>query len=241
MTTIAKILMAILLALFTASCSFNINLDSGEKGNGIVIQDTRTVTEEFTAISASEGLDVYITQANETSISIEADENIEALIRTDIKDGKLTIHTSENIGRATKKIYVTLPIITELKSSSGANIKTKNSIKTDKIKLVTSSGAHLKLDIIANNISAHSSSGSSIKISGNTSNLTTKASSGAHIRAKNLITKTCNAKASSGSGIVVNVLHLLNANASSGGNISYTGKANVKSNSSISGSITKKS
>lgn len=239
MTTIAKILISILLALFISSCSFNANFGTGERGSGVVTQDTRNASEEFTTISAAEGLDVYVTQANETSIYIEADDNIIDFIKTDIKDGKLSIHTSKNIGNATKKIYVTLPIITKLKSSSGANVIVKNTIETNKIALNASSGSNIKLEITANEIKAKSSSGANIRISGSTNNLFTNASSGSNIKAKKLITKTCNAAASSGSGISLNVSEDLKANASSGGAISYTGNANVEKNNSVSGSIKK--
>mgnify|MGYP000527351014 CR=1 FL=1 len=237
MTTIAKILISILLALFISSCSFNTG--SGVGGNGIVTKDTRNTPEKFTIISTTEGLNVYITQANVTSIHVEADENIIDFIKTDIKNGKLSIHTSENIGFATKKIHVTLPLITELKSSSGANVIVKNVIETNKIALNASSGSNIKLEITAHEIKAKSSSGANIRISGNTNNLFTNASSGSNIKAKKLITKTCNAAASSGSGISLNVSEDLRANAYSGGAISYTGNADVEKNKSVSGSITK--
>ncbi|MEO0473172.1 MAG: DUF2807 domain-containing protein, partial [Bacteroidota bacterium] len=46
------------------------------------------------------------------------DSKLIDLIGTDIKNGKLRIHAIENIGRATKKIYVSLPEVTALESSS---------------------------------------------------------------------------------------------------------------------------
>ncbi len=239
MTTIVKILISIVLALFVSSCVFNGNFSNGKKGNGLVIEDTRETPEEFTEVSAAEGLEVYITQSNKTSILVKADENIIDLINTDIKNGKLYIHTSENIGSATKKIHISLPIITQLKSSSGANLIAENTIEADNIELNASSGANVKLDVTANKVSITTSSGANIRVSGNTSYLATNASSGAQIKANKLITKTCNAKASSGSGITVNVLDILNANASSGGNISYTGQPQVEKTKSVSGSITK--
>ena len=97
MTTLARITIGLLIALFSSSCAFDLNFGNGKKGNGVVAEESREVTEEFTAVLASEGLDVYVVQDSEFSIRVEADENIIDLIGTDIDDGRLRIHAIENI------------------------------------------------------------------------------------------------------------------------------------------------
>ena len=95
MTTLVRITIALVLALLLTSCGFDINFGdfgTGEKGNGVVVEETREITEEFTVVSASEGIDVFVTQGSDFDISVEADENIMDLIGTDIKNGKLKIH-----------------------------------------------------------------------------------------------------------------------------------------------------
>lgn len=239
MTTLAKIAIALLMALFMSSCAFDINFGQGKHGNGVVVEDSRNVSEEFTVVSASEGLDVYVTQADEFSIEVEADENIIDLIGTDIKNGKLRIHAIENIGRATKKVYVSMPNITGLESSSGADLIATNVIETDKIKLNSSSGADLKLEVKADEVSADASSGADIRLSGETNVLRVDASSGSDIKARDLLSKTCNADASSGADITVSVSESLVADASSGADIKYSGDANVQAKKSASGSVHK--
>lgn len=228
MTTLAKIAIALLMALFMSSCAFDINFGQGKHGNGVVTEDSRNVSEEFTVVSASEGLDVYVTQADEFSIEVEADENIIDLIGTDIKNGKLRIHAIENIGRATKKVYVSMPNITGLESSSGADLIATNIIKTDKIDLSSSSGADLKVEVNADEVVADASSGADIRLSGETNILYVDASSGSDIKARDLMSKTCNADASSGADITVSVSESLVADASSGADIKYSGDANVQ-------------
>ncbi|AKA33890.1 head GIN domain-containing protein [Flagellimonas lutaonensis] len=239
MTTLAKIAIAFLLALFASSCAFDINFGDGKKGNGVVVDEARKVMEDFTVVSAAEGLDVFVTQGDEYSISVEADENVIALIATDIKDGKLRIHTVENIGRATKNIYVTLPTVTALESSSGADLIVQDLIRTDRIELDASSGSDLHVEVQAREVYADASSGADIKVSGITDRLEADASSGADIRARELVAKTCHADASSGSDISVNVSETLVADASSGADISYTGEARVTKKKSVSGSVHK--
>jgi len=158
MTTLVRIAIGLVLALFASSC-ININFGNGKKGNGVVAEETRKITEDFTEISAAEGLDVFITQGDEFEIMVEADENVIELIATDIRDGKLRIHTTENIGRATKKIYVSLPEITVLESSSGADLIGQNEIKANKLDLEASSGSDIEVEVVASKIEADASSG----------------------------------------------------------------------------------
>ncbi|MEO0504573.1 MAG: head GIN domain-containing protein [Bacteroidota bacterium] len=239
MTTLARIAIALLVALFASSCNFDVNFGSGKKGNGDVVEEKRSVSEDFEVVSASEGLDVFVTQDKDFSISVEADENVIDLIATDIKDGKLRIHTLENIGRATKNVYVTLPQIDALKSSSGADLIVQNVVSSESIELDASSGSDLQVELVATQVSADASSGADIRVSGEAKTLIADASSGADIRAKALQVEDCNAEASSGADINVNVSKTLVANASSGADISYTGEASVQKRKSSSGSVHK--
>ena len=239
MTTLVKILITLVLALFLSSCVFDVNFGDGKKGNGVVVDESRNVTDEFTAVYASEGLDVFVTQDEEFSITVEADENIIDLIGTDIRDGRLKIHAIENIGRATKNIYVTLPDVKVLETSSGADLVSKGMIQADRIELEASSGSDLHVEVTANEVVAETSSGADIKVSGTAEMLYADASSGSDIRARDLLTKRCNADASSGADISVNVSESLVADASSGADISYTGEASVQQKKSVSGSVNK--
>ncbi|WP_420319751.1 head GIN domain-containing protein [Flagellimonas sp.] len=239
MTTLARIAIAFILAVFASSCIMDVNFGNGKKGNGEIVEENREVTEDFTVVSASEGLDVFVTQDSDYKISVEADENIIDLIGTEIRDGKLRIHAIENIGRATKKIYVSMPEVTGLKSSSGADLIAQNVIESEKIELDASSGSDLRVELVAEEVSADASSGAGIKISGKTNILYADASSGADIRARELLTKKCNADASSGADISVNVSESLIADASSGADIRYSGEASVETKKSVSGSVHK--
>ncbi|MBT8312200.1 MAG: DUF2807 domain-containing protein [Flavobacteriaceae bacterium] len=237
MTTLAKITIAVLMALFLSSCAFDMSWGEGKRGNGIVEEERREITDDFTVITASEGLDVYVTQDRDFEILVEADENVIDLIGTDIKNGRLKIHAIENIGRATKKIYVTLPEITSLRTSSGADLTTREVISADKISLDASSGSDLRVELKADEVNADTSSGASIRISGEANILYADASSGSDIKAGAFEVKTCEADASSGADIRVNVSERLIADASSGADIKYTGKAQVKKSKSVSGSV----
>lgn len=235
----AQLLLAFgILTLFTA-CHFDFNL--GEKGNGKVTTEDRQIEGDFDQIKGSRGLDIYLSEGSENKIKIEADSNLHELIETTVDNGKLIITSSENIGHATsKKVYVTYKNLSGIAASSGADIVVNSVLKNETLNLDASSGSEIKLEIFAKDAYVKTSSGADIKISGKAGSLMAKASSGGEINAKDLMVATCNADASSGGGITVNVKDRLEGEASSGGDVSYYGNPQeVNKNKGSSGSFNK--
>ncbi len=221
--------------------SCNLNIHTGENGNGNVVTEERTVSEDFNEVRGSAGLDVYLTQGDENKIMVEADENLLQYIETDIEDGKLHITTSENIGNSkSKKVYVTYKELIAVEASSGADVTGNSVIKSENLSLKSSSGADLKVEVFAKDLIAKSSSGADLEVSGKASSLRADASSGSELDAKELLVINCNAEASSGAGVTVNVKEKLETQVSSGGDINYYGNPiSVNSNESHSGSVNK--
>lgn len=226
------------LLMLLSGCQFNI---LGKNGNGNVITQERGVSENFTGVRGSAGMNVFLTQGSENEIVVEADENLLPYIETTVEDGKLHITTSENIGRAkAKKVYVTFIALNNIEASSGAEVTGNSVIKSENLSLRSSSGGELKVEVFSKDLSVQSSSGGEIDIAGKASNFVAKASSGGEVDAKKLLTLSCKAKVSSGGEIVVNVRDTLDSQVSSGGEIKYYGNpASVKSNKSTSGSLRK--
>ena len=141
----------------------------------------------------SQGLDLYITQSNDISLSIEADENLLDLIMTEVENDVLRIYTTENIRRAaSKKIMLNISDISVIKATSGSDVYSTNTIEVDDLKLNTTSGADMKLDVNTQTLNCHSTSGSDIKITGTTDVLVASATSGSDIDARNLSSEKSN-------------------------------------------------
>lgn len=240
MATLTKIIVTALLCVLLMSCNFDMNF--GVKGNGDVTTTNRELNESFNAISANEGLDVYITQGDSESVRVQADENLQEIIITEVNNGVLKIHTEDNIGYAsTKKVIVNFKSIDKISASSGSDVISTNTITVDELEVYTSSGSDAKLDVNVEHLVCNSSSGSDIKISGTTNTLRAEASSGSDIKAANLQATTTMAKANSGADVTVNTSKELTASASSGGDINYYGNPKkVEKNDGPSGSIRKR-
>ncbi|MGO3184021.1 MAG: head GIN domain-containing protein [Aequorivita sp.] len=226
-------------ALAVTSC--NININNGEKGNGNLVTQERDVTENFTEVRGSAGLDVYLTQGDTNKIVVETDENLQQYIETNVKNGKLHVTTSENIGRSkAKKVYVTFMELNNIEASSGADVIGNSIIKSKNLSLRSSSGADLEVEVFSQELTIKSSSGSEVDVSGKASTLKADASSGSEIDAEKLMVVNCNAEASSGAEVTVNVKDRLETHVSSGGSIKYYGDpVSVDSNKSHSGSVKK--
>ena len=241
MTTLTKFIVGIILSLMLFSCQFDSNFGFGVRGNGDVETVERSISGDFDAIKVSRGLDVYLTQSNETSITVEADENLHDIIVTEIEGNTLHIYADENISHSSsKKVMVSFKDISRISSTSGSDVYSTNIITAQNLELSTTSGSDMELEIDANVVECSATSGSDLRLSGNTNKLYATATSGSDIKAGNLKAKICEAKATSGADITVNSSDELYAKASSGGDIKYYGNPEkITKKGGVSGSVRK--
>lgn len=222
-----KVVITILSLLLLQSC---VNTNWGNEtisGNGKIVEVNRTVTEPFNAISAKNGLEVIITPESNVSIVVDADENLQDHIFTEVKEGTLIIYSDVNIMDAeAKKIHVSASNINKIASSSGATVKSKKELNYSNLELESSSGSTINIDVAANSLFCESSSGSSIRVKGKANSINTKSSSGSSIHLEQLLAENGVASASSGSTTKVQVTNELKAEASSGASINYYAKPN---------------
>lgn len=224
MSTLVRIVVTSILSIIMLSCDFSLNIGTGIDGNKKVVTQDRNISNNFESIKVSQGLDLYITQSNDVSLSVEADENLHNIIMTDVENGTLLIYTTENIRRAaSKKINLSIDNISAIKATSGSDVFSTNTIKTNSLELNCTSGADITLDVKTETLNCYSTSGSDIRISGTTKSLFAEATSGSDIKASDLIAETSKVKATSGADISVNTSKELTARATSGGDIRYSG------------------
>jgi uncharacterized protein YxeA len=60
-------------------------------------------TESFTGIKVSTGIDVYLKQGDDESLTVEADENLHEYIITEVRNGILDVYSDANIRDAERK------------------------------------------------------------------------------------------------------------------------------------------
>lgn len=226
MRTLVKItvLISIYLTLLFTTTSCFVDGVIGIKGNRNIVSEERSIRSDFDIINVQQGINLYVTQGKPTDIRVEADENILDLLITEVKNNELHIYFEKNVHQAkARNVYLTTENISKIKASSGASVKSENTIQATSLNLDSSSGSSIKIHANANEITSESSSGSTITIFGKSQMLSAEASSGSTINAEELKTVNAKTEASSGANIDVNVTGKLMAKASSGGDIDYEG------------------
>lgn len=239
-TKTTKLAFVFLMTVVCTSCV--IEAFNGIKGDRNVVTENRKITEDFTAIRTSTGLDVNITQENQNAVIVEADENLQNLIVTEVENGVLKIYSEKNIWSAkSKKVHVSIKKLNSLKASSGSEVRSVKKIQSEEISIGASSGASVRMTVVANSIATNTSSGATIRVSGSADNHAAKASSGSSIKAYDLISKNVIVNVSSGANIDIHASEKIEARASSGGDIDYKGTPKkVLRRSSSGGSISDK-
>lgn len=237
MKAFTKILALSILFFSTTSCF--IDNFTGIKGNGNVISENRKIDSDFDAIKVSQGIELILTQSEEFSLTVAADENIMDLLKTDVKGNTLHISFEKNVYRASsRKVYLSTETVSSLTTSSGANIVSENTIKSENLDLDASSGSSINIKIRAQFVQCETSSGATMNVYGTTKSSKFRASSGSTIHADTLKSENTTAKVSSGANIDVYASESLTAKASSGGDIDYAGNPKaIDKDTSSGGSV----
>ncbi|TAJ11493.1 DUF2807 domain-containing protein [Marinilabiliaceae bacterium JC017] len=225
------------LALFTSGTLFS----------DIFAQETETrEIPDVTKVSVSSGINLYITQGNETSLVIEAEKDQMNKIVTEVKGNQLRIYR-ESSGWSWKgwndvpKVKLTIKEIEQIMLSGGADVYSKNTLKANSLSVKASGGADAFLNVDTRELHLQSSGGADIKVEGKTEYLTANSSGGSDIMAKDLAAKIVKASASGGGDATVYATEEINANASGGGDVLYYGNpAKKQISESGGGDVTKK-
>jgi hypothetical protein len=236
MKSVKFLIMAAITLIF--STSVDAQIFKTVRGNGNVITKERTASS-FNGISVSTGIDVYLKQGDKETISIEADENLQDYIITEVKGGVLHVYSEYNIREAKmKRVHVTMKEITSLKTSSAGDIVGETQLKGDKIQIGSSSAGNIKVDLIATQLDVNISSSGDVELTGEADKIDIDLSSAGDLSAYDLKVKEADISASSAGDAKITVSERLTANVSSAADVSYRGNPKyIMAHSSSAGSI----
>lgn len=232
---------AIIIAILcTSACSQGQFRKTVYGNNNVVTKERKT--ESFTGISVSTGIDVFLRQGNNETLSVEADENLHEYIITEVKQGVLHVYTDANIRQAERKrVYVTMKEVESVRTSSAGDVIGETPIKGDRLELSASSAGDIKLEVSAKEVKVNISSSGDITLSGEADILDANLSSAGDLNAFNLEVREADVSASSAGDADVNVSERIRARASSAGDINYRGDPQyVDAHSSSGGGIRKR-
>ncbi|MEO7263643.1 MAG: head GIN domain-containing protein [Ferruginibacter sp.] len=207
----------------------------------------RTITGSFSAVSVASGIELLLTQGDDISLAVSASETkYEERLKTVIENNVLKIYYDNagiswvNEKKRSLKAYLSFRTLEKIIASSGASVKAAGKLNFNMLELKINSGALVKFDMFAKEISVRGDSGAEASLSGNAEKVEINVSSGASFKGFDLKTSFCTAKASSGGSVRINIEKELSAKANSGGDIRYSGTGVIKEINVNSGGSVKK-
>jgi len=199
----------------------------------------------FHAIEVSGGIDLYLSQGNETVVVSASSSEHRDRIRTIVEDGVLKIwYENRNglhfdWGSYKLRAYVSVKDLDRLQASGGSDVSTDGVIKMDHLKLRISGGSDFDGKVEVNELNAEASGGSDVSISGKAQRLVIDVSGGSDFKGFELSTDFCNVEASGGSDVYITVNKELSASASGGSDVHYKGNGLIRDLKTSGSSIKK--
>jgi len=209
-------------------------------GDGNVVTEQRDVPA-FTGIKVSSGIDVYLTQGDRTEVVVEADQNLQEVILTEVTGSVLNVGSDKNIRMAkSKKVHVTCPDIQLIEISSAGDLIGETLIRTANLDIDMSSAGDLTLEVEADDITVDISSAGNVYLQGKTGSLNADLSSAGDLDAYDLEAASADVTVSSAGNAKVYVTDEARFRSSSAGDINYKGDPRIlEMHSSSAGTINK--
>ncbi|MEZ4999610.1 MAG: head GIN domain-containing protein [Bacteroidales bacterium] len=236
-----KLLLIALLCIGSAgvaSAQFN-----RTKGSGNVKTENRNL-DGFTGVKTATAVDIYLSQGNNFSVKVEADDNLIDDIVTEVKDGILNVHIRKGISITWHEkmiVHVTMKEIDYISASSAGDVIGVTPLRVDDLKIRTSSAGDVKVEVTAKTLDLGTSSSGDITISGKADYLEASTSSAGDIKGYDLSVREADLSSSSAGDIKITVTEKLRARASSAGDIYYMGDPKyVDARSSSAGDVIRK-
>lgn len=188
----------------------------------------------YHSIKISDGIDLYLSQGNESVAVSAASAEHRNRIRTVVENGVLKIwyEWKSNLRMDWKnrklKAYVSVKQLEKLNSSGGSDILIDGIFRSEKTVLIISGGSDFSGKVDINQLTIDASGGSDVNISGKVKQLTIDASGGSDFNGYELSADFCKIKASGGSDVYITVNKELSANASGGSDVFYKGSGMIR-------------
>ena len=211
-------------------------------GSGNMISEDREVSG-FDRIAVGDGMWLYLTQGDQESLRIEAEDNILPLITSRVSGDQLVVRVDQaNRGRIFSStgpinVYVTMIDVNRVEISGGGRLETE-SLVSDGFNLEVSGGGRVNIGSLqTDRFQVNLSGGSHAEISGQVDEMDLTVSGGGGIEAEDMQCRTALIDMSGGGNGTIWVTERLDATLSGGSRMSYYGNPQVSDSISGGGSL----
>jgi len=219
MKIIKHILATLTIALVATSLQAqNWNKDADTK------EETRTISNSYTKVSVSGGIDLTIEQGNSKTITVKASEHAIDKLVTEVKNGQLKIYFDKRVRRVKKAhVYITVDDLEKISASGGSDIESKGQLKFDELSIHSSGGSDIEMELVVQHLDCHTSGGSDVELDGSAETLDLHASGGSDFDGFNFKTREAIVSASGGSDSNVFASESIEVSASGASDVNFKG------------------
>ena len=212
------------------------------KGNGHLAREDRHINRAE-KIKLAGSYDVEITQGPETSVKVEADDNILPYIITAEENGFLVIKSRDHISLSTEntiKVYITTNKMEQIQLAGSGNIIGTNKFTGgDKLVLKIAGSGDIRLEVNTPRLEADIAGSGSMTLKGETKDQTIKISGVGDYNADELKSESAIVKIAGSGNVKVFTDVNLDINIAGVGSVYYKGAPNVKQKIAGSGEVKK--
>ena len=176
---VTRIILSLIVSIMAVSTGF-----AQVRGSGNVVKQERDVGN-FTGVSVSSGIDLTVKQGDKCALVIEADDNLQEYIISEVKENVLHIYVKRNTNIRESHgmdAHVTVSDLNKLSVSGGGDVQSLNIIKSDKLSIDVSGGGDLSFDLTANQLDCDISGGGDISLDGGIGELDASISGGGDLQ-----------------------------------------------------------
>ncbi len=189
--------------------------------------------KNFHGINVSNAFDVYINQSNDEAVAVSAASvKDREMITVEVKDGILYVGLHKdskwNTGKKKLKAYISFKQIDNLTVSGACDVFIAGILKADNLSINQSGASDIKGKLEVVKLKVDLSGASDMTVTGKATQLSVEASGASDFKGYDLVTETCDAKASGASDIKVTVNKELSAQASGASDVKYKGNGTIR-------------
>lgn len=214
------------------------------EGNGNMVIKTRN-TADYNSIDLTGSMDVILVKGKEGNLKIEAEENLQEHILTEISGGKLKISVEKGYSLSPSRnhdIVITVPVtdIEGLSVTGSGDIRSSEMLRAENFSINITGSGNVKLPLQAKNTSATITGSGDIDLSGSSQDFDCKVTGSGDISAYDFKCENVSAVVTGSGDISVFASESLKARTPGSGDIKYRGNPRKEDFKTMgSGSISK--
>jgi hypothetical protein len=212
------------------------------RGDGNITTSQRNVSSAQ-RIKCSGSYDVQLTQGSPVSVKIEADQNLQDYIVTDINGDELVIHTKNdiNIDPTQKvKVFITTDRLERFQLNGSGNVTTTNKFTGgDHLDLGIAGSGNIHFDVNTPQVNSSISGTGDIYLSGETRDSKIDIAGSGNYHADDLKSENATVKIAGTGDAHLFANNTLNINIAGVGNVYYKGNPSITQNIAGTGKIKK--